>query len=261
MSMLILVLLLIVVSFFIGAISSEYLAPRRPVLHHAPAICLTIKDKSKIPRYIYDQYERYAPEYRLVVYDDEECVQFLKSRYGHRYARKFLSIRKGCHRADFFRYAYLYEHGGVYLDVKTILIKPLSEIFTRDEICYTVLSLNPGSIYNGIIRTPPRNPFMSILLDYMLRNPSLDKEPNNMLVNTFQAFDVLKSLKAGTGGEEPLPGFNRVREASDTVLFVEKHIADPKSRKDRYGFNVFAMDAAGAPVFKIRDANYTENYA
>ena len=230
---------------------------RGTLLPYHQTICMTIKDKSNIPSYIYEQYNTYAPEYSLVVYDDEECLQFLKSHYGDPYVHKFLSIRKGPHRADFFRYAYLYKMGGVYLDVKTILIKPLREVFPRDDMCYMVLSINNGSIYNGIICTPPQNPFIHVLLEQMLENPSLDQEENHYLQNTFQAFDSLKKMK---GMHPPLPGFNRIEGAPDTVLFVEKNMHDPSFKKDRYGFNVFALDVDGTPLIKIRDVNYTENY-
>jgi hypothetical protein len=219
---------------------------------------MTIKDKTKIPSYIYRQYERYAPEYDLVVYDDSECVEFLRSRFGDGYARKFLSIREGAHRADFFRYAYLYEMGGVYLDVKTILIKPLREVFVRKDLCYTVLSMIKGSIYNGIISTPPRNPFISLLLDRVLWNSSLDNGSSNYLFNTVEAFLSLKELN---GGVDPLPGLNRIEGAPDTVLFEEKNLSNKESQRDRYGFNVFATDESGTPVLKIRDVQYTPNYA
>lgn len=231
---------------------------RLPTKTLKPTICMTIKDKTKIPSYIYHQYERYAPEYRLVVYDDSECVEFLRSRFGDHYAHKFLSIREGAHRADFFRYAYLYEMGGVYLDVKTILIKPLREVFPRKDVCYTVLSINKGTIYNGIISTPPRNPFMAVLLDRMLWNRSLDERSDYYLINTVQAFVALKEFN---GGLDPIPGFNSIEGAHDTVLFVEKNISSKQSKKDRYGLNVFATDESGTPVLKIRDVNYTKNYS
>lgn len=248
---------LIVILYFLIRSRIPILRVRTSIPSQA-TICMTIKDKTKIPSYIYHQYERYAPEYRLVVYDDSECLEFLRSHFGDRYARKFLSIREGAHRADFFRYAYLYDMGGVYLDVKTILIKPLREVFPRKDVCYTVLSINKGSIYNGIISTPPRNPFISFLLDRMLWNRSLENGTENYLFNTIQAFVALKQFN---GGDDPLPGLNRIEGAHDTVLFVEKNISNKHSKKDRYGLNVFATDEVGTPVLKIRDANYTNNYS
>lgn len=252
------ILVLLLLAVLCVSICGTVQFPRLPTKTLKPTICMTIKDKTKIPSYIHHQYERYAPEYRLVVYDDSECVEFLRSRFGDRYARKFLSIREGAHRADFFRYAYLYEMGGVYLDVKTILIKPLREVFPRKDVCYTVLSIFKGTIYNGIISTPPRNPFMAVLLDRMLWNRSLDERSDYYFINTVQAFVALKEFN---GGLDPIPGFNSIEGAPDTVLFVEKNISSKQSKKDRYGFNVFATDESGTPVLKIRDANYTKNYS
>lgn len=224
----------------------------------APTICLTINDKRFIPSYIYDQYKMYAPEYRLEIFDDGECVDFLNKHYGDAYGRKFLSIRKGSHRADFFRYAYLYEKGGVYLDVKTILLKPLREIFRSPNLCYLVLSMIDKSIYNGIICTPPRNPYMMSLLKKMFHNNRLnDNLSENILFDTFQAYDVLREIR---NNQDPTPGFNKLEGCPDSYIFVEKNEPDPKAQKDRYGYNTFAFDMNHEKMFKIRDPNYTENY-
>ena len=126
-------------------------------------------DKSKIPQKVYDNVNKYAYDYKLQIYDDQEIIHFFKSHYNDsdRYINKFNTLA-GPHKADLWRYCILYHYGGVYLDVKTELIKPLNEIFIDDNILYTCLSHENGKIHQAIMSTPPKNPIFLDLIDHVL---------------------------------------------------------------------------------------------
>ena len=126
-------------------------------------------DKSKIPQKVYDNANKYAPDYNLQIYDDNEIIQFFKDHYddSERYINSFNELQ-GAHKADLWRYCVLYHYGGVYLDVKTELIKPLNEIFVDDNILYTCLSHEDGKIHQGIMSTPPKNPIFLELIEHVL---------------------------------------------------------------------------------------------
>ena len=126
-------------------------------------------DKSKIPQKVYDNLRKYAKGYNVQIYDDKEIIQFFKDHYkdSYRYINKFNKFA-GAHKADLWRYCVLYHYGGVYLDIKTELIKPLNKIFKDNNILYTVLSINNGTIYQGVISSPPKNPIFLDLIEYML---------------------------------------------------------------------------------------------
>ena len=125
-------------------------------------------DKSKIPQKVYDNANKYAPDYELLIYDDNEIIQFFKDHYSdsERYINLFNKLQ-GAHKADLWRYCVLYHYGGVYLDVKTELIKPLNEIFVDDNKLYTVLSILDETIYQGVIYSPPNNSIFLDLIEYM----------------------------------------------------------------------------------------------
>ena len=103
-------------------------------------------DKSKIPNKVYDNLRKYAKGHNIQIYDDKEIIQFFKDHYkdSDRYINKFNKLQ-GAHKADLWRYCVLYHYGGVYLDIKTELIKPLNEIFVDDNMLYTVLSVINGT--------------------------------------------------------------------------------------------------------------------
>jgi hypothetical protein len=73
-------------------------------------------------------------DYRL--YDEADMAEFIRTNYGpevlasyHRINRKY-----GAARADFFRYLLMYKLGGVYLDVKSSLGRPLEEVLRNDDV-------------------------------------------------------------------------------------------------------------------------------
>jgi len=73
-------------------------------------------------------------EHRL--YDDDDIVEFIGSTYGSRVLDYYqrLNVKYGAARADLFRYLLLYRHGGVYLDIKASLEKPLDNVLLSDDV-------------------------------------------------------------------------------------------------------------------------------
>lgn len=73
-------------------------------------------------------------EYRF--YDDADIVDFIAREYGPRMLDRYqrISAKYGPARADFFRYLLMYRFGGVYLDVKAALTRPLGEVIRPDDV-------------------------------------------------------------------------------------------------------------------------------
>ena len=91
-------------------------------------IVSTIKDKKKIPSYINENRQQYAPNYNHIFFDDNDCISFLEKHYKQKYTDAFKNMKSGAHKADLFRYAYLYKMGGLYVDVKTLFYKNVNLI-------------------------------------------------------------------------------------------------------------------------------------
>ena len=214
-------------------------------------IMLTTKDKSKIPQYILDQYARYAPEYRLSVYDDGECREYLKRYYSDKVLQKFDSLDTGAHKADLFRYAYLYREGGCYMDVKTILTRPLSEVFGEHNF-YLIKGFHPKSIYNGVIVTPPSNRYILELLTDLVHERT---RHTGYLRFVNHAYDVL------TKYARPQVGINRMKQVPNLYLMKEKHFEKCDGGRDRYNLCMKCVDEHGDVMFKIRDPNYHKTWS
>lgn len=149
----------------------------------------TYHDKKKIPKKVFDNIHKYASNYKYIIFDDDDIIRFLINHYPRNVLDTFKQL-KGAHKADLFRYCYLYKYGGIYLDIKTNLIKPLDSIFNKNNInLYTVLSIKTNSIYQGIIATTPNNTMFKELIEFMV---TIKKPVTNYLVFTRDFYKKLQ---------------------------------------------------------------------
>lgn len=219
-------------------------------------IVLTTRDKSTIPPHIYEQYKKYAKEYELRVFDDKDCETFLKREYPPQYLRRFRTIKSGAHRADLFRYAYLYKHGGIYMDVKTVLKRDLITFINHQDPMFYLVFTDANRLYNGILCTPPRNEYFLTLLNDMVQNPITHYmqvcESAANLLKTRYLVDPLQKGTLETNARIP-----NVCMWKEIFCNVEKYC---NNKKDRYGFCNFCIDEHDHKLFKIRDEGYGNSW-
>lgn len=75
------------------------------------------------------------PDWDHRLYDDEDCRKFILENFGDDYLNTFNKIHPeyGAAKADFFRYLLIYRIGGVYLDIKSTAMRPLSEVISESD--------------------------------------------------------------------------------------------------------------------------------
>jgi len=183
-------------------------------------ITSTYHKKNKIPDKVYQNIKKYAPNYQHQVFDDREINIFLKKNYDENVLLCFNQL-KGAHKADLFRYCYLYKKGGIYLDIKTELIKNLDQVFNIGNTqFYTVLSggrYKNKTIYQGIIASVPNNPFFEKLIQYMV---NLKKPVRQYQIFTTDFYNKLKEQYLNPKDKLLKPGF--YQGDKNLYLFIEK---------------------------------------
>ena len=82
-------------------------------------------------------------------YDDVDIVEFIESSYGPRVLAQYdrINPKYGAAKADLFRYLLMYRVGGVYLDIKSTVRKPLDRVLLPDDAY--VLSYWRGAQFKG----------------------------------------------------------------------------------------------------------------
>lgn len=145
---------------------------------HLPRILYqTHVSRDLVPTHIDDAVQRFAADYVHEFYDDERCLAFLAAEYGDRHVETYRRLKLGAHKADFWRYCVLYVRGGVYMDIKTELTRPLNDIFERrGGAWYCVLGAWCGSfpayLHNGVIASPAGNPVLKAAIEHILETPN-----------------------------------------------------------------------------------------
>ena len=167
-------LLILVLIFKFDSIKSNFnsLIGKKPNIENfeleIPKILIqTYHKKESIPSKVFENIKEFASDYKHIIFDNDEIIEFLKKNYRSDVLKTF-NLLKGAHKADLFRYCWLYKFGGIYLDIKTELIKPLNEIFNKNYT-YSVLSIVRDTIYQGVIATPPGNPIFLKLIKFMIQ--------------------------------------------------------------------------------------------
>lgn len=97
------------------------------------------------------------PGWSHTVFDSDSRHDFIRMAYSAEVLRTYESIHLsyGAARADFFRYLLLYKTGGVWLDAKSSLDKPLDEILkTTDEFLLSQWTEDQTSEANKIFWGP-----------------------------------------------------------------------------------------------------------
>ena len=71
--------------------------------------------------------------YDHIFFTDEECENFVKNNFSDRIYQAYISINPdyGASRADLFRYLIIYLNGGIYLDIKSVIVKNIDDILEK----------------------------------------------------------------------------------------------------------------------------------
>lgn len=75
----------------------------------------------------------------------------------------------GAYRADVWRYYYLFNHGGIYIDAKLVQVAPFDYLLDKYDLII-VKDRNNGCIYNGFICVRPEHPLLSATLSKCITN-------------------------------------------------------------------------------------------
>ncbi len=205
-----------------------------------------------IPQYIFDALNQYASNYKYILFNDKNAIQFLERYFDHRVVQCFHNLKLGAHKADLLRYCFLYVYGGIYIDIKTILIKPLDEIFINKTAFYTCISIK-DSISNGIIASKPRNYiFLKLINNIININPDYP-ESDGLVFCNFLNDTILNDLLSC----RKKYGLN-IGRTQNYYLFCEQcHniLSSNCSKLDRYGYCCSILDKE-KKIFIGRDPTF-----
>lgn len=164
-----------------------------------------------------------APGWTYKHFTDDQIIEYFKENpleECRNIAEKFYSFKKGAHRADLFRYYYLYIEGGVFIDSDAMIVKDLNDI-VKDYEFFTVDSIEireTPAMFQGFIGCTPKNTIMhKALLDAYHTEPyKLTENYFLFCENIYTIIQEDKTYKKKIYHERDVP-IERRAETYDTV--------------------------------------------
>lgn len=110
--------------------------------------------------YIIDIIKKKCPKWKYIHFVDSEILEYFKKNPIQEFPNiieKFNSFSKGQHKADLFRYYYLYLNGGIFLDSDAIFEVNIYDIIKDYESVFVKSFMPNTHLFNGFIATYPKN--------------------------------------------------------------------------------------------------------
>ena len=146
--------------------------------------------KEKLPDYVVEMIKRKAPDWEYKHFTDKEILQYFINNPIPEFPlimNKFWTLTSGEHKADLFRYYFLYNEGGVYID-SDAMIEDNIENITKEYDFFSVNSYINGTIFQGFIGCATNNKIIYEALKdiYEINNDVLMKNYYIITANLFK---------------------------------------------------------------------------
>ena len=205
-------------------------------LDHTPGIFQTYY--GSLPPQIIHNRRQFAPEFNKTTLNDPECREWLRLNYGEMYVEIFDdTLWTGAHKADLMRYCWLWRYGGIYLDVKTVLLASLLS-FLGDKPEGTLITVIAGGYrsHNGFIVCEAHDPVIFAAIQGVLACTKAEID-NEYLIFCKQLWHYIKDdLQQRT----PQVGWNDNGPAKRSIYLLEEKMLDPWAPR--------CVDASGAVI-------------
>lgn len=135
-------------------------------------LIMTYKEHSAYTALRADQWRLLNPDTTVEVYDDSDCVAFIRATYDPKWVLVWTWLPPGPIRADLFRIMYVYARGGVYVDIDAQPIATLAEIYAparAEQHLYIPSSRHRGLLNPMIMMASPRHPTLAAALAVYVR--------------------------------------------------------------------------------------------
>jgi len=119
--------------------------------------------RQKPQQYVVDMIKERCVGWAYEHYTDDDIIAFFGENPVPEFPNviaKFYMLNYGEHRADLFRYYFLYVKGGVYMDLDAMIQYPIENIIGNAEFFTVNSSYFPGTVFQGFLGATPKHPLI-----------------------------------------------------------------------------------------------------
>ena len=162
---LLIILIILMVSYLIFYRKDTFENNR---MYNIPKIIYLSYKTKDIPEYVIKKWNEIYPDYEVKLYDNNDCINFLKKEFNDEYVDIFNYIKDGPIKADFWRVCILYKYGGIYSDIDVEPLINIKKIMFSDTTFITCLSAYSKNINPHFIVSEPRHKVLKMCIDKYL---------------------------------------------------------------------------------------------
>lgn len=151
--------------------------------------------KKRPKNYLINMIKNNCPDWTYIHFTDDDIIKFFNNNQLDEFpniADKFISIINGAHKADLFRYYFIYIKGGVFLDSDAMIQTNINYII-KDYDFFSVESTHycPLCIFQGFLGANAKNQIIyEALVD--LYNMDINVLNNDYLIVCKNLYKILK---------------------------------------------------------------------
>jgi len=124
------------------------------------------------------------PDFQHRLFNDDTARAYLSQHFPKEYVEAFNDCALPAMRCDFFRYAFIYHEGGVYVDAAVSCLTPLTEwLDLNTDMILLKKERRDDRLTNSFIVAKARHPFLKKLLEACVANIQ-NKRSNNVWLVT-----------------------------------------------------------------------------
>ena len=119
--------------------------------------------RQKPQQYVVDMIKERCVGWTYEHYTDDDIIAFFGENLVPEFPNviaKFFMLNYGEHRADLFRYYFLYVKGGVYMDLDAMIQCPIENIIGNADFFTVNSSYFPGTVFQGFLGATPKHPLI-----------------------------------------------------------------------------------------------------
>ena len=150
-----------------------------PKIIHQTAKSIHIPQKWAI---LQQKVKKNFPEWEYRFWTDEDNLHLVQN-YFREWEAVYLAMPKAIMRVDMIRYMYMYEFGGLYLDIDYEILRPFN--FQNYSLVLPSEHKNQDSVFigNSIFSSVPRHAFWAKVLNDLKENPPLIVKNEEDVIN------------------------------------------------------------------------------
>ncbi len=109
------------------------------------------------------------PEFDFYFFDEERSREFLKKNFEPGVLNAFDTLKPNAYRSDLMRLCLIYKKGGVYIDAKFEIVKPLKEYVIQNQNMFAKND-NENKVFNGFFIVKPNEPVLGKCIDKIVEH-------------------------------------------------------------------------------------------